>query len=68
LAILFFNEDELSKGLYIISEGEFEIVKTITIVDEPYDPRFGLISKIPKKSETMRVFKLGVGDSFGISE
>ena len=43
-----YKEGDKVKGIYLILEGSFEILKKITVFDEPYDPRFGLISRIPK--------------------
>jgi len=63
-----FKDGEQAKGLYMISEGEFEIIKTIVTVDATYDPRFGPTSKVPQKSETIRIYKLCSGDSFGLLE
>lgn len=63
-----YKEGEKSKGIYLILEGSFEICKNIVVVDEPYDPRFGLISKMPKKSKNVRIMTLDRGESFGLAE
>lgn len=63
-----YKEEDKSVGVYLIIQGDFELLKKVLIVDEPYDPRFGPISKIPKKSETARLMVMSTGDSFGLHE
>ena len=63
-----YKEGDKVKGIYLILNGSFEILKKITVIDEAYDPRFGMISKIPKKSEIVRVATMTSGESFSLGE
>ena len=61
-------KERKTSGLYLIIDGEFELQKKVTVFEGSYDRRFGLISKMPKTTETLRIMIIGKGQCFGSLE